>query len=90
MKLNDLQNFANLTLGYPVEPPASFTFICIRGNCICVLGLSLEFILDLLATNSSCRAVVAAQHENRVAISGTVPEETTAPSSNSSLAANLS
>lgn len=90
MKLNDLQKFANLTLGYPVEPLASFTFICIHGNCICVPGLSLEFILDLPATNSSCRVVIVAQHENQVAVSGAVPEETvSAPSPNSSLAVNL-
>lgn len=58
MKLNDLQNFANLTSGYPFEPSAGFTFICTYGNCFCVFGLSLELISVLLATYCSYRAML--------------------------------
>lgn len=47
MKLNDLQNFANLTSGYPFESSAGFTFICTHGIYFYVFGLSGELLSAL-------------------------------------------
>lgn len=58
MKLNDLQNFANLTLGYPFEPLASFTFICTHGIYFCVFGLSQELLSALSIKYCSCRTTL--------------------------------
>lgn len=62
MKLNDLQNFANLTSGYPFEPSASFTFICTYGMYFCVFGLSEELLSALPVKYCSCRATLQQLH----------------------------
>lgn len=62
MKLNDLQNFANLTLGYPFETSAGFTFICTHGMYFCVFGLSQELLLAVPVNYCSYRAALQWLH----------------------------